>query len=318
MDPAIGTPSEAIVICTRDRPDELRRTLASIAAHPPDIDLLLVVVDASDPEARTRNRTLVGAFEPLPSAHWPYPKDPSLTGQRNYALDHLPSSVDIVHFIDDDVTVHADYFEVLSNVLRTHPRIGGAGGVIIESPMGPPSPWRERLKRLFFLSHTEKGRVLPSGCTTTAQSPSTEDDAALRDTEWLSGCSSSYRRSLLERHRFDETLSGYSMLEDLDLSYRIRQEARLVVHPNACLRHRRASGGRPDTEQYAYTETVHRRWFVERHFDGVGERWAYWWSRVGRFLAVARLPRSDRMDTLRGLGRGLWTVLTRDHPLLSP
>ena len=317
MSPLSSNPSEAIVICTRNRPEDLNETLRSISAHAPSDDLLLSVVDASDETERVHARKTVRDFGALPSMYRPHTDVPSLAQQRNVALDHLPPSVEIVHFIDDDVTIRPGYFEALSEVLRTHSEVGGVGGVIVEPTARGSSRHAEALKELFFLSHAEAGRVLPSGCTTSAQPPSPAAPTGLRDTEWLSGCSSSYRRSLLERHRFDEALTGYSMLEDLDLSYRVYQETRLVVQPEARLTHRRSARNRFDAGRYNRTLTVHRRWFVEKHFDNLESRLAYWWSLVGRFLAITVSSTPHRSAALWGLLRGVRTVLARDHSLLS-
>lgn len=310
-------PSEAIIICTRNRPEDLNETLRSISAHALSDDLLLSVVDASDEAERAHTRRVVEGFGALPSMYRSYTDVPSLTRQRNAALDHLPPSIEIVHFVDDDVTVHPGYFDALSDVLRTHPDVGGVGGMVVEPSDEKASRRVEKLKQLFFLSHAEAGRVLPSGCTTSAQHPSPATPAELRNTEWLSGCSSSYRRVLLEQHRFDETLTGYSMLEDLDLSYRIHQKSRLVVQPKARLIHRRSTRNRFDTERYNHALTVHRRWFIEKHFDDLESRLAYWWSLVGRLLAITASSTAHRTAALRGLLHGLRTVLTRNHPLLS-
>jgi len=309
--------SEAVVICTRNRPEELEETLDSIAAHPPSTNLLLAVMDASDAEPKAHVQSVVENFDVLPSVHWSYTDPPSLARQRNAALDRLPTSVEVVHFIDDDVTVHPGYFEALSAVLRTKPDVGGVGGLVLEPSKDTPSARNERLQSFFFLSHAEDGRVLPSGCTTSAQKPTRKDTSGLRGTEWLNGCSS-YRRSLLNQHRFDEALTGYSMLEDLDLSYRIHRQARLVVQPEARLTHRRSPSNRFDAKRYNRTLTVHRRWFVEKHFDDFGSRGAYWWSLVGRLLALLSSASPNRPAALQGLLHGAQTVLTRNHPLLPP
>jgi GT2 family glycosyltransferase len=311
-------PSEAIVICTRNRPGELRHTLAGIEDHPPSGDAALVVVDASDPEARTENRNTVDSVQAIPGVHWPYTDTPSSAQQRNAALDRLPRSVEVVHFIDDDVTVHPGYFEALAKMLRTAPEVGGVGGCIREPERPSSSPQRTRLRRLFGLAHPEPGRVLRSGIATQAQHPTPDASSSVRETEWLSSCASSYRRALLDRHRFDSTLTGYAMLEDLDLSYRIHQDARLVVVPTACLTHRRSARNRLDAERYSRALTVHRRWFVEKHFGEARARSAYWWSQVGRLLALLASSSPTRTAALRGLLRGLGTVLRRDHPLLRP
>lgn len=316
MSSSLPEASEAVVICTRNRPDELERTLDSIAAHPPSVDLLLAVVDASDAAARTRTRALIEDFDSLPSVHWPYTDMPSLARQRNAAIDRLPPSVEIVHFIDDDVTVHPGYFEALSRLFRRDSDVGGAGGVIVAPSDDTTSSVVERLRRLFLLSHPRAGHVLPSGYATSAQHPTPSDGNGFRETEWLSGCSSSYRRSLLDQHRFDKNLTGYSMLEDLDLSYRIHRQAQLVVQPEARLTHRRSPRNRFDAERYGHALTVHRRWFVEKHFDAPHP--AYWWSLVGRLFALLTSSALHRTAALRGLIQGVRTVLSRDHPLLPP
>jgi GT2 family glycosyltransferase len=314
MSTSLPDASEAVVICTRNRPDELERTLDSIAAHLPSVDLLLAVVDASDTAERDHTRSLVENFDPLPSVHWPYSDPPSLARQRNAALDRLPPSVKIVHFIDDDVTVHAGYFGALSRLFRRDSDVGGAGGVIVAPSDDTTSSVVERLRRLFLLSHPRAGHVLPSGYATSAQHPRPSDGNGLRETEWLSGCSSSYRRSLLNQHRFDENLTGYSMLEDLDLSYRIHRQAQLVVQPEARLTHRRSPRNRFDAERYGHALTVHRRWFVKKHFDAPHP--AYWWSLVGRLFAILTSSDPHRTAALRGLVQGVRTVLSRNHPLL--
>ena len=308
-------PSDAVVICTRNRPVPLRRTLNSIAAHPPDIDLQLVVVDASDARQQARTRRLVESFALRPSTYLPYTDAPSSARQRNAGLDLLSPSVEIVHFIDDDVTVHSGYFETLSETLRGRPNVGGVGGVVLEPSSTNSSARAAWLRYLFLLSHPEPGRVLPSGIATSAQHHIADASSGLRTTAWLSGCAS-YRRPLLEQHRFDRALTGYSMLEDLDLSYRIHQQTRLVVQPRARLTHRRASRNRLDAERYSYALTVHRRWFVEKHFAASSARLAYWWGLVGQLLAILTSSSPSRPAALRGLIRGVRTVLARDHPLL--
>jgi len=314
----IAPASEAVVICTRNRPDVLRETLRSVFSQSGAAERPVLVVDGSDRTEATHTARVVQSQSDrgLPVWYHRYSGVPAGTRQRNAGVDLLPDSVEVVHFIDDDVTVHPGYFEALSAVLRTRPDVGGAGGLVLEPSKDAPSARNERLQSFFFLSHTEDGRVLPSGCTTSAQQPTRHDTSGLCDTEWLNGCSS-YRRSILDQHRFDEVLTGYSMLEDLDLSYRIHRQARLVVQPEARLTHRRSPSNRFGAERYNHALTVHRRWFIEKHFGDVTSRLAYWWSLVGRLLATTVSSAPPRPAARRGLLHGLQTVLTRNHPLLS-
>ena len=310
--------SAAVVICTRNRPDELAKTLRSVAGQKGAARRRVLVVDASDPDNKHRTAQAIATVEDdVPIQHCLYQDPPSLARQRNHGVERLPSAVDIVHFIDDDVTLRPGYFFFLSTVIHTHPEVSGVGGLILEPDRSPSSRRASFLRRVFLLDHSQDGHVLPSGATTSAQLPTPVPSAPdLRSTEWLSGCSSTYRRALLDRHRFDDTLTGYSMLEDLDLSYRIGQGSRLVVQPEAQLLHRRSPRNRFDAEQYHAALTVHRRWFIEKHFGNLRSRAAYWWSTMGRALALLTSSASHARSALRGLLQGARLVWNRQSPLL--
>jgi GT2 family glycosyltransferase len=203
----------------------------------------------------------------------------------------LSDTVEVVHFIDDDVTLGPDYFGALTSVLRSKPDVGGVGGLILEPERKTAPTWHRLLKRVFFLDHHVDGRILPSGWTTSAQlAGSIPDDESLRSTEWLSG-TSSYRRSLLEHHRFDKALEGYSMLEDLDFSYRVGQETRLLVQPSARLLHRRASTNRFDAEHYHRALTIHKRWFLDKNLRTCLADYAT--RRIINLIIAARTIASD-------------------------
>ena len=306
---------EAVVICTRNRPASLSSTLDSICDQAHAEDQVVLVVDASDAEARKKNESAIDARSGLPVRHLPYLNLPSLARQRNYALDSLPPSVEIVHFVDDDVTVEDGYFTEIRRFLQANPNAGGAGGVIQEPAVSSPS-YPSLLRRLFLLDSDSPGRVLPSGQTTSAQLRAVSPTSALQ-ADWLCGCSCSFRQSLLEKHRFDASLKGYSMLEDLDLSYRIGQEAPLYVVPRASLVHHRSPINRQDAADYMYHQVVHRRWFVEKNLGSAFHRAAFWWATLGQVLATRSSSRPEARAAYRGLRRGIRTVLRRDHPLLS-
>ncbi|RMF60317.1 MAG: hypothetical protein D6746_07025, partial [Bacteroidetes bacterium] len=261
-----------------------------------------------------RNAAAVEAFTAAPIHYLLFPGTPSLARQRNVALDALPDTLDIVHFLDDDVTVHPGYFRALHAVFEDDPSVGGAGGRILQAGTDPERRglwWR----RLFLLDHPAPGRVLCSGATTPAQAlPLTTRTPV----EWLSGCSCAFRRSLLAWHRFDPALEGYSLDEDLDFSYRIGRTARLVVEPAAVLTHHVTPGGRGDASRLAHDAIVHRYWFLEKNLRSPWRRPAFWWSVLGRLLAAGASRSPQAHHVLRARLRAVGTVLRRAHPLLRP
>lgn len=305
----------AAVICTRNRHDSLSRTVASIQNQASDFSLLLLVVDASDPEVVQKNKRLLSETSSLQSVHLSYPESPSLARQRNYGIERLPPDVEIVFFLDDDVTLKPGYFRKIVNLLDQDPRIEGVGGYDVNSHTSPLSRSPQQLIRyLFLLDHPQPGRILPSG---EASPPHRTQANQPIPVQWLAGFSMAVRRSALKRERFDDRLEGYSHYEDRDLTLRIGRHGRLVTHPDARLAHRRAAQNRHDPERFNYSMLTHLYWFVEKNIQHPLRKPAFWWSTLGRLIATLLSNAPQRWDALRGLQKGVRAVMTRSHPLLK-
>lgn len=313
--------TEAVVICTRNRPDELAETLRSVAAQEGAAHRLVLVVDGSDPIPAKRTEQVLLRLRDagLPVQYHRYSGPPAGTRQRNKGVDLLPTSVQFVHFIDDDASPQAGYFDLLTGALRQHPSLLGVGGLIslpADSSTNPRSnaTLSHLLQRLFLLRANQPSRVLPSGQTTPAWPA---PNPGLQPAEWLSTCASTYRRTVFSRHRFDPDVEGPSpRLEDLDFSFRVAQDGPLAVHPSAACVHRRSSQNRRRTAARVRERTVRRYWFVEKNLGHYANRLAYWWSLLGRFFVLLVSSHPDRAPALRGVLRGIEMVWTRNHPLL--
>jgi GT2 family glycosyltransferase len=270
----------------------------------------LIVVDASNRAVFSQNRDLLKSTS-CPVNHLRYEGAPSAARQRNYGVERLPDSVGFVHFLDDDVTVHSGYFAALVRFLNRRPSVAGVGGYVDEpgSSAGDPSP----AQRLFLQAAQIRGVVLPSGHTTSAQHVPLSHPI---QTDWLSGCASTYRRAWLDRFRFDGQLVGYAPGEDLDLSYRIRQEAPLYVVPSASLTHHRSSQGRLSTTEYHCLSLIHRYWFVRKNIDHPLRYPAFWWAVLGQLIAQITSSKEAKYDALRGHLRGIRAILASDHRIL--
>jgi GT2 family glycosyltransferase len=96
-----ATPNVSLVICTRDRPQDLQRCLASLRSLTLRPQQILVVDNSPQTEA-TRHLVLNEAgIEYVPEAQ------PGLSRARNAGIAH--SRGEIVVFTDDDVVVHPDW-----------------------------------------------------------------------------------------------------------------------------------------------------------------------------------------------------------------
>lgn len=283
---------DAVVICTLDRPELLAEVIAAVLAQserPPCI----VLVDGS----------LTGSAEVVSRAYLPgyYLRVlGGLTAQRNAGIRVLPADVDLVHFLDDDVRLTDGYFAAIRAEFRD-PAVVGVGGVITNAPA--PRPYFAR--RLFLIDSRQPGKVLRSGHNVMAFDPQQPIDV-----QWLSGCSMSYRRSLLESIKFDESMGGYCLGEDLDFALRARPYGRLVVTPAARLEHLRALQNRWHHEQLAEEEIVARYWRVRKHRGRLSPL-AFWWATFGTCAlavlraAVRRHPATVRevVPVIRGVRR---------------
>lgn len=233
------------MICTKDRPEDLRRCLESLLGQtrPPE---MVRIVDASSTAESSAVAAKMGQ-RGLPI--WYRRSSPSTTRQRNLGVDAGTSAV--VHFLDDDVELDPPYLDAILRVFedgRNH-RVGGVGGIPRNLPPFRPS----LVRRLIRPESCRQGAVLPSGRGVLVY---TAD--GLLDVDWLSGCCMSFRREVFALERFDDRASGYVLGEDLDFSYRVRQHFRLLVSPEATLLHHESPTNRLDAKAWGERDVLAR------------------------------------------------------------
>ncbi len=241
-----------------------------------------------------------------------YDRSPSLARQRNFGVEILPREINVVHFLDDDVTLESGCLDRLSGAFEDQDVLGAGARVMVPGGVSAPKP--TLAGRFFLLDSMRRSVVLASGATTSGQ---VRAEGPPFDTRWLGGCAS-YRRDVLNDHCFDARLEGYSLDEDLDLSYRVGTEGRLVIIPAAILHHHESEKERASVREYTHDRLVHRYWFLEKNLRHPLRKAAFWWSTAGRMLAVRfKSDKETRGEELAGLLAGTRTVWNRAHPLLT-
>ncbi|MCO6450547.1 MAG: glycosyltransferase family 2 protein [Caldilineales bacterium] len=301
----VPSPTLAIILCTKDRPADLARCLASIArqTRPPDE---VVIVDASEQTMGDERWTMADSdpsstFNLQPST---FHSPPGLPRQRNLGLRHVQS--DIVAFFDDDVELAPDY---LAELLAVYERRADAGGV-----MGSCPEWRQssggapRLKRLFGLTSVaatgEAVRVSKALGVGWVALPAREIPA-----EALVGFCMSFRRAAIEGMWFDENLGGYADGEDVDFSLRAGRKSSLWQTPNARLQHHKSRSGRATLRRRFFTRTRNEKYLHRKLLPRtVPYRLAWWWGAMGRILLALSVSLSQRsagplLGTIDGLHR---------------
>jgi GT2 family glycosyltransferase len=266
--------SDDLIICTRNRAAELARCLSSVLEQT-RLPTCTTVVDSSDDND---TRTLVMDF----AAQWPAPhqviyvwSEPGLTHQR--AVGVRATREPIVHFVDDDTVLEPGYIAGIDATFAADApeTIGGVGGFVTDQPEHRFG----RVEEVLGLDSRREGVVLPSGRNVRVYTEPTHDI----DVDWLPGCAMSYRRNALAVEPPDESYGAHGDRngEDVQLSYRVRQHARLVITPKARLSHREAPSGRRTIDRLTTVELVSR---YERVDAGTGalSRRAFWVSAYGQ------------------------------------
>ncbi|MEO7715358.1 MAG: glycosyltransferase [Capsulimonas sp.] len=103
----------AVCICTRNRPEDLRKALASAAASrlaPHQI----IVSDDSDEEQAAATKSVCAEFSDVTYVRGP---KRGLAANRNCCLDNLLPEIEAVSFIDDDAAFTPEFLSVASETL---------------------------------------------------------------------------------------------------------------------------------------------------------------------------------------------------------
>ncbi|HYR95840.1 MAG TPA: glycosyltransferase family 2 protein [Candidatus Binatus sp.] len=128
---------------------------------------------------------------------------------------------------------------------------------------------------------------------------------SVRRVSSLVGCNMSYRRQVFERFRFDEWFDGYGLCEDQDFSYRVGLSHKLVQTPAARLEHRLSPVGRQQLGRLHEMTAVNHYYFVRKNLPDTLLTWlAFLWSELGELLSVLKTgDRAAIAGKLRGYRR---------------
>ncbi len=280
----------SVVICTRNRPVDLRRTLQSIAWQ--EVGCLeVIVVDDSDLERRAETVEVCRSVD-LP-IRIEVKDTPGLTASRNVAIEQVKG--DITIFFDDDVILRPDYLGAMVEAFTNDPGLAGAGGSIDDDH---DYGWKW-LRGLLMVPGRTTGRVYRSGWS--SQLPRRRS----RRVEHLIGCNMAYRTSVLRKYRFNSDFLGYALGEDLELSFRLTLDGhRLSSVGGARIWH---ITGLPRLDRaWGYREMAIRPIVVKSRFNRV----AFLVS-AGMFLATNLVRNRERA---RGNIAGIRDVLVGRQP----
>ncbi|MFN2489121.1 MAG: glycosyltransferase family 2 protein [Actinomycetota bacterium] len=288
----------SFVIATYNRPKELHRCLRSVLGQtvPPDE---IVIVDSSDEEVDIGAQMLgAGGITELVQLR----AEPWLTRQRNLGV--AASSGDPVFFVDDDAELDPNFHAAMLQTFSSGDC--GIGGVQATMNDNGCRAWPVRAFKAFFLltrrTKSAPGRMLPSGHHTIPVDP---EHAIGSEVLWTGA--TAYRRHVLDEFRFDESLDGPCLRDDIDFSYRVSRRYRLVITPDARFSHRKAPGARIDARRLVAMQLVNEYRLFGKNLPSTPRyRAAFAWAMIGTtLLEITKSAATGRAAYLLGLLDGL-------------
>lgn len=232
----------SIVIATNNRSSDLAECLNSlklqkrlpdevVIAHGGGDEQTRVIVENLSNDASLPFKLKYFNFGPLGAAR-----------QRNMGAEEC--SGEIIFFIDDDIICEKSFIKNIMDVFEADLRseIGGVSGAITNQGYIA----HRRLNKFFFdfclpkhdRSPSYGGRLVGPAVNFLPESGL----SSIQRVDWMPSCCSAYRKSIFLKYKFNESFSGYSFMEDVELSSRVAREYKLIHAPRACVFHKDLGG----------------------------------------------------------------------------
>ena len=267
----------SLIICTYIRSEPLLELLRSINEQILYPDEILIIDGSID--SKTEIQLEKDTFEKL--RYFKVKKqDRGLTKQRNYGINLVSETSEIICFLDDDIILKPNYFENLLSTYKLKKDALAVGGYILNKVNWEKAseqkknnkfhydgwmrnePSRFKLRRKFGLLPDKKPGFLPTfahGRSIGFLPPS----GKIYEVEQIMGGVSSYKKEVFEQISFSTYFEGYGLYEDADFSLRLSNLGKLYVNTTAQLYHYHDDSGRPN--KYKYGKMVVRNgWYIWR------------------------------------------------------
>lgn len=290
----------SVIISTKNRPGDLATCMKSLNGQTyPSQEL--IIIDSGNPKLDI-NKFI---YDNLNIRY--FDSISSLTVARNMGI--LQSRGDIVLFLDDDVILDKNYIHNVVKIFENYGNVGCVCGDIVSDTVRSRAfsksirfPLIRKIRNfifdMFFLTSWGDGRFQPSGFPT---HPIGRD--SIMYVECVQGANMAFRREVLDKFKFDESLQGYCYMEDCDMSYRVSREYRIIYTPYAKLVHNVSPTSR-------YSDYSKMKMAIQNHYyifnknfpQKLYNRFAFWVSIFGMFVVCLL---GMRKEGIKGLYEGL-------------
>jgi GT2 family glycosyltransferase len=269
-----------IIMATRNRPEAVELSLPLILSQtrPP---VQVIIVDSSEDGAPIEAIAIRAAETTAVPVHYMH-ADAGLTHQRNVGLTR--ATADVVIFPDDDSLLYPDAAERIMEVYEADAD-GIIAGVAARPVDRAPTEtsgdlgsyeaektsalrttligMRQRLKDAFGSANP----FLSIGLRLNAQYPEpgwlARHEAVV--VPYMTGFRMSFRREVILKTGFDETLKKYGWFEDIDASYSAMRSGKVVAAERARIYHHRVASARANGHTMGLWAILNRAYVVMKH-----------------------------------------------------
>ena len=319
-----------LIICTYHRAEPLLTLLNSIVDQELYPNQILIIDGSIDD--KTRRKLKEHSFKNLE-----YFKvgenNRGLTKQRNFGIERVDTSSEVVCFLDDDIVLTPTYFKNLLETYQTSPDALAVGGYIKNEV-----EWKKDKEVIKFDDFEYDGFTRKLGSRHLLRTklglqpdvppgymPKFSNGYAIGflpptgksyKVESFMGGVASYRKDLFNKIKFSSYFEGYGLYEDMDFCLRASKLGQLYVNTSAQLYHHHNESGRPN--QFKYGKMVLRNgWYVWRvKYPSPGLKSKIKWHAIAFLLTLVRfsnvITTSQRKKAFtESLGRaiGWWSLL---------
>jgi GT2 family glycosyltransferase len=218
---------DVLIICTRNRSNQIEKRLDEYRKYPV-LPSNVLVVDSSDSEdTKTAIHNVMADFPA--NLHYLHTQ-PGLPFQRNtgikWVLSHI-GGLEIIHFLDDDIVPDQNYFLTLRKLFDDCPAAIAIGGydkwLNVDIHSG-------RFRRLVGLGSHQTGLILKSGIAIPPV-----PTQRIHHCQWLVGGMQSFRTRIFEFALFDDALRMYG--EDIEFYLRIAPFGEIICSNQLPVKH---------------------------------------------------------------------------------
>lgn len=293
----------SIVICTRNRLDDLTRCIQSIAAqqYVSDTAIEVLIVDDGDiPEHKLKEYH--ECISRLSNGEMKYVKkeQPGVWFSRYLSLSSVKH--DIVLYLDDDAELDDRlYIRRLLDIYEQDESIAGVGGVAkgLET-----SRAGKLLGVLTCQMSSSPGKLAPSSLAgSLLQWGRVESVFA---TEFFHGCNMSFRRYALQDMRPYPWMTSYAVADDLYMCLLASRYGQLVVDPGLKIVHHESPSSRDKAGKVAKATAVNHYYFLRLKQAGFWNYTALLWT---LFYLMIKQTLKRNFNAVAGYVQGVLFVL---------